>query len=220
MNEFFQENRRVLFGLIILLFILFIVLYFAFLRPLTSDLKGTERAIETIEDEVEGLKVTVENEEGEETAWDMVDIRKKVPAEKELDPFLLTLEEIEAVSGSRIENIDFAYDGELPEATLSEEDAEDGKETEEAENDEEVEEREGIDLSEIPEGLRTISVSMTVYSPDYEHFRQFLVEIYKSERIMLVDGLTFEKPAESQLLENPKEETISFTIDFLTFYYD
>lgn len=245
MNEFFQENRKALFGFIILLFLLLIALYFALLRPLTSDLKRTERAMETLEEDIHRLKIAMENEEEEKTAWNLESLRKKVPADKELDPLLLTLDEIEAVSNSRIENIDFTYEADLPEGALAEEESEEqvdeevgdeeieevdegeeGEDTdeeiaeEEADEAEEEKERERVIFSEIPEELHTISVSMTVYSPDYEHFRRFLVEMYRSERILLVESLSFEKPAETELLMNPEEETISFTIDFLTFYHD
>lgn len=225
MNNLFKENARIFSLLLVLLFVLLIVVYFVFVNPQSKQLKAAKQNVSNLESEIAALEAS-RNQSKDSLDSDTLLLEKKVPITPELEDLLLTFQEIELVSGSRIENIEFSYDGELPEnhsgsGESQENQSNDANENVNNANDAtENNESEPINTSNgnKPEFLRVITAKMDVLSPDYDSFQEFLQELEKRERVMRVDKLTFEKPAEKEQLEG-SGETITFTIEATTFYY-
>lgn len=219
--------------------------YFFFFRPLAADLQTadsqeTELQKEIVELQEREEQLEMESIEGNRDL-EMLKQERIIPNTAELESFLLTLNEIELISNSRIDKMSFGYDGEMPEREAEEEQEEEVTTEEEAENGEESREIEAseetgeaaemlenvdeeqesvIEMTEMPEGLRSITVMLEIQSPDYEHFQLFLQEIEKQERAMVVTNLEFEKPAERELVIEESSETITAAIDITTFYYE
>lgn len=225
MNNIFQEKRNTFLLLIGLLFILLMVIYLAFLRPLSGELKMKESSLIDLQGNIASLEkeVSLLAEDETEIEIEQISLQKRIPLTKELENLVLTLQEIELVSLSRIESIEFHYDSSLPTSDfLSESESDD--EDEEIANEEATGDTEtipAIDLSEKPESLQIITVRMDVLSPTYEDFLHFITEIEQQERIMSVSRLYFEKPTEEELIiaEEP-DETMTYSVEIITFYYD
>lgn len=218
MNNLFKENARIFSLLLVLLFVLLIVVYFVFVNPQSKQLKAAKQNVSNLESEIAALEAS-RNQSKDSLDSDTLLLEKKVPITPELEDLLLTFQEIELVSGSRIENIEFSYDGELPENHSGSGESQENQ-SNDANDATENNESEPINTSNgnKPEFLRVITAKMDVLSPDYDSFQEFLQELEKRERVMRVDKLTFEKPAEKEQLEG-SGETITFTIEATTFYY-
>lgn len=226
MNEYFQENKRSLFILTGLFFILVVVLYFVLLRPLVAGLSSKERAISSANDEIQILEKKLENFELEIVDMDIEQIKleNKIPRERELDEYILSLQQLEVTTNSKIEKIEFMYDSNLEEIE-EEEDVE--EETEENEAEEEIEDTEAdekitIDpeiINEKPDDLQVMTVRLTAASPEFEDFVELLEVIENQERISIVSKLKFLKPTEYDLYFEDIQTAIAFEAELTTFYY-
>lgn len=224
MKQLFQENRNAFLLLLVLLFVLVITAYFLFYRPLAEDLKQAENQEVTLQSEIDTLQVEANkiaaSENNIENEIESIRLESKIPRTAELEEFLLIINEIEAISKSRIDEMYFGYQGALPEREVIQEEEEIMDESENAEEEEAAEEKPVIEMAGIPEGLQPITVALEVTSPDYEYFQLFMKEIEKQERMMVVTNLEFNKPAEMELILEEGDETISATIDVTTFYFE
>lgn len=241
MNEYFEENKRSLILLAIMLFALALVLYFILLRPLMNDYKSEQQRIEDLINEIELLEAQISNlkESSHDVDLEQLIMENKVPRERELDEYILTLQQLELHTESRIDSIEFAYDSSFEVETEDESEATESEETDqEAEVDEELEEdsekEEGeketdeetevtIDpelLKEKPEQLQVLTVRIEAMSPDFDKFIELLKIIESNERISIVTNLHFTKPTEQDLYfaDNPSD-IIPFEAELTTFYF-
>jgi len=231
MNEYFQENKRSLLLLTGLFFILAIVLYFMLLRPLLTDLASKEKAIKVTKADIQLLEAKVENfeQKSEKIDVDQLEMANKIPTEKELDDYILWLQKLEAITGSKLEKIDFTYDSNVEfmeeetaeGASIDEEiegladidDESDGSEDEEPTIDPDI-------INEKPEGLEIFIVKVKGYSKNFEDFIDFLEAIEQEERISFVSQLKFVQPTKDDI--NFSEYpfiALSFEAELTTFYY-
>ncbi|UOE93306.1 hypothetical protein [Alkalihalobacillus sp. LMS39] len=232
MNEYIQEKRTMFIVIIASLFLLIVLAFFLFQKPVHEQLRAEETMVTTEQMLIDGITVQLEelaNQEEENTVM----LERKVPKERLIDQYLLTLQEVELISESKIQDISFtSYDGELTEEEFISGAAESGVETSEqvvepvaveegAETGEpEVVEEAQLEQEQLPNGLQLLTISMQVVSPNYESYLMFLKEIEKRERITRVDSLQFTTPTEADLLfSDDPDETISFTMQVTTFYY-
>lgn len=227
MNNIFQEKRNTFLLLIGLLFVLLIVLYFAFISPLLSDFKGKKASQVSLQNDIAVLEKQLEQlaDVQEEFEQEQLELQKKIPLTRELEEIVLILQDMELQSSSLIESIDFYYDSSLPTSDFLYEldsdeviEDEDSSVVEGVENDDEA--SRAIDLNEKPESLQIITIRMDISSPTYDDFLHFITEIEQQERIMSVSGLHFEKTSEEGLvLAEELDETITYQVELITFYY-
>lgn len=221
MSNVLNENKRIFTLILVLLFILLVVVYFTLVRPLERQQESAENNVNTLNDEIAAYEARLENDSGEMDVETLL-LEKKVPLTPELESLLLTLQEIELVSDSIIDNVRFRYDGELPESLIGDDEEVEAETPVDAEEESLEDEDVTVTVAEDenkPENLRVITAEIDVRTPNYEAFQNFLTEIEKRERITRVDRLDFEKPAEQALLESPLEEIV-VTIEVSTFYYE
>ena len=223
MNNIFEENRNAFLMLSGLLFVLLIVLYFAFISPLLSDLKDERANHIDLQNEIAVLEKQIQqiDEIQEELTQEQLELQKKVPLTRELEEIVLILQDIELQSSSLIELIDFYYDSSLPTPDFSHE--LDADEVIEGANDAEGEENsdkenQTIELKEKPESLQVITISMEITSPSYDDFLQLIKEIEQQERIMSVSKLQFEKTSDFTV-NDEQDELITHKVELMTFYY-
>lgn len=208
MNEYIQENKRSLYVIVGLLFILAIVLFFLVLRPVMTDLDKQKKLNDTKEANIELLKIQLENmkKQFEEEDPEKLVLEGKIPPERNIDEYIRSLQALENKTNSEISNITFVYDSNI-----------DVVETEEEESE--------IDHEEIivgkPEELQVIVVQFTATSPSYDDFINLLKTIEQEERISIVSNLQFNQNASiGETPEDEEDETVSFTIHLTTFYYE
>jgi len=223
MNNIFEENRNAFLMLSGLLFVLLIVLYFAFISPLLSDLKDERANHIDLQNEIAVLEKQIQqiDEIQEELTQEQLELQKKVPLTRKLEEIVLILQDIELQSSSLIELIDFYYDSSLPTPDFSHEF--DADEVIEGANDAEGEENsdkesQTIELKEKPESLQVITISMEITSPSYDDFLQLIKEIEQQERIMSVSKLQFEKTSDFTV-NDEQDELITHKVELMTFYY-
>lgn len=222
MNEYIQENKRTLFILIGLLFLLVIVLYFLLLRPLMADLSSQERKLVSLENEQAVLTQKIENfhETTKDINVNQLMAENKIPTKRELDEYILSLQQAELITDSKLLDIEFMYDSSLAEI---EEDFEESDQDENAdEEDGEVEDELTIDpaiLNEKPEELEVLTVRVEGASQDFDDFIDLLKAIEDQERISIVSKLDFNKPTEDDISFSDKPIALFFTAELTTFYY-
>lgn len=238
MRNLFQENKNAFLLLLGLLFLLLIIVFIFLYQPVSKELKSLESNAVMLESDIATLKVATENasEEDSEEEVERLKLTNKLPMDIELENIITSLEEMEYISNSRFDHINFTYDGSVPERTMEADEEAEGEETDATEepaesegteessedNDDTVEEPESvINMDEKPEQLQVVTISMYVVSPDYEHFQTFLNEVENQKRMMTISSIDFEQPGEFELnfVENP-DESIEADVTITTFYYE
>jgi len=211
MNDYIQENKRSLYMLVGLLFLLAIVLFFLVLRPIMNDLEAQKRTnqakeadIELLESQLANMKKQLEEEDPEQLV-----LENKVPSERKIDEYILSLEQLENKTNSEISNIDFVYDSSIEVVDDINESSEDAEETEESPAEE-------IILGK-PDELQVITVRFTATSPSFKDFVKLLETIEQEERISIVSNLEFRQPTAYNADDD--DETVSFDVHLTTFYY-
>lgn len=132
MSDFFQEKRKIILFIGIILFLLLGLLYFYLLMPLKDDANAAEQNVKQLETEVEALENRLNQNETDQPK-NTAKLEKKMPLSRQLDELILSLQEIEMVSGSQIASINFNnYDGGLTEADGTNENNESTEGTDEA----------------------------------------------------------------------------------------
>lgn len=234
MNEYIRENKRPILLLTTLFSLLVIVLFFAVLRPILAEFSSKEVAIVEQKDRVELLKAKIKNIEEAEIDIEQLALEDKIPLERNLDEYILSLQQLEEVTESKIARIEFVYDSNLEQIEDEEEIAEKEEAEELTDNTEEAEEAESetdsldetpsIDpeiIKEKPEELQVMTVRIAATSPDFDKFIELLEIIENKERISIVSKLHFDHPTEEDiLLAEGSEESISFEAELTTFYYE
>ncbi|HLS06426.1 MAG TPA: hypothetical protein VK079_00640 [Bacillota bacterium] len=242
MNEYLQTNKRSFILLTILFFILAIVLYFMVVRPLTEDLTRHEINIMTAENNIAELEKTLQRLEvtPEDDEFEDLLLEKIIPKERELDDYILSLQQLELTTESQIEQINFVYDSQIADheqvddedevdatdTEVDETDATDDENNSEEENSADEDEDETTPLEptfiyEKPVDLHAISVQIDAISPSLDEFIKFLQTIEQSERLSIVSQLRFDHPTEhDEFFEDEPTTDITFQIELTTFYYD
>lgn len=231
MNDYFQANRRSLFILVGLLLFLAIVLYFILLRPLHTDLNRQESRVASIKTDIELLESKLDSVEDKEIDVEQLKYEKIVPRKPNIDDYILSLQQLELTTKTKIMNINFTYDSNLdmPEVESRSEDEDSGVTVDQL--DEEELNIEGTDdtsvaidqdlLEEKPDTLQVIIVNISAMSADCESFLDVLKAIENNERISVISSLSFTKPTEEDIyFSDIALDWIPFEIELTTFYYD
>lgn len=222
MNNLFQENKRPFTILLVLLLLLTIVLYFLFLRPLIANVKKQQVTNTSLASEIEVLDARIQALNEQEI--DTTELELKVPLTRDLQALVLSLENIEEVSGTKVGSIRLNYNDGLPNIDIDDDESSDTNVVESEENAEDIEEIPNvIPIEDKPERLKMISLRLDVYAPDFEHVKQFIREIEKLERLTIISRVEFSRPVQiiddEQLADDEQPELMEFMIDLITFYY-
>jgi hypothetical protein len=246
MSDFFQEKRKIILFVGIILFLLLGLLYFYLIMPLKDDANAAEQNVKQLETEVKALENRLNQNESNQPE-NTAKLEKKMPLSRQLDELILSLQEIEMVSGSQITSITFNnYDGGLTKADGTNDNneltdsiadlltnepddnhsdnqaaADQSNGDNESDTNDESEQATDKTITNLPTNVKLITINLSVASPDYEHFQLFLQELEKLERITRVDTLTFTKPAERELLyEKDGSKAVTAEVQITTFYYN
>lgn len=223
MNNLFQENKRPFTILLVLLLLLTIVLYFLFLRPLIANVKKQQVTNTSLASEIEVLDARIQALNEQEI--DTTELELKVPLTRDLQALVLSLENIEEVSGTKVGSIRLNYNDGLPNIDIDDDESSDTNVVESEENAEDIEEIPNvIPIEDKPERLKMISLRLDVYAPDFEHVKHFIREIEKLKRLTIISRAEFSLPDqlnddEEQVDQDEEQELMEFTIDLITFYY-
>ena len=220
--------------------VLLFAVYYYIVLPKQDEADILDRSVDSLRSEISTLNeqiVSIQEEQSIENANEFV-LRKKVPASREIDDLLLNIEEIEYVSGSRIESIEFNnYDSLVSASGLTDPNAVPATE-ENADGQTEASEEQATDtmseteeqtpttpvstiaVESLPVNLKLVTFEVGVESPNAENLQKFIKEIEQLERVMHIDTIEYTLPGEENTYAEEASDIVSATIQVTTFYYE
>ncbi|NSL51610.1 hypothetical protein [Calidifontibacillus erzurumensis] len=192
--------------------------YFYFISPLNKEINMIKDQLETEEKLYETLAAKVGN-----TKTTVLEnsrfLQKKLPVDSFVEQFIFDLEKAEVVSNSFIENMSF-QDVEVSnqELTIDQEDEKSEEANNEGQSVGEGAVEETTSVPAMPEGIKRVTVNLSVNSKDYFDLLKFLDTIERLERITKIDSLTFSGGKEILELDQELEE-LHYSVVVSTYYY-
>lgn len=225
---------------------LLFAVYYYFVKPVQDEEQSIHSEISSLKTEISALEETIATHQTQlsQTSTNEFVLRKKVPASRELDALILSIEETEYLTGSRVQSIEFNnYDALVsssglqdPMASSQTEEGQptlDGSEQVEPTEPETTEsaEAESTEVSEalpvstiavetLPPSLKLVTFNINVAAPNDVNLLQFIEEIEKKERVMRIDIIDFTLPGEGDKFTEEASEIVTADIQVTTFYYE
>ncbi|WP_404458816.1 pilus assembly protein PilO [Sutcliffiella horikoshii] len=151
-------------------------------------------------------------EQQEETAQangnTTVELQRKIPVTPFLEQLILELEKAEVLSDSTIVNMSFGEGEFIPASTTLEE-----YETMHDEEDETVQEE-----TYLPEGLKKVTVNLSVESETYEDLSTFLTSLESLTRITQIESVSFTGQPEVTSTEQ-ELQPLTYSVTLSAFYH-
>ncbi len=216
-------------------------LYYYIVTPKLEEVDAKESSISSLQQEISTIQkqIALIEEKGKSASASNLSLRKKVPQTRAIEEVIRNIEEIEAVTGTRVEAMDFNnYDSLVMDSTMtdpnlinSEEQADLKQSANEAEeqavdkNDETPEVKEKIPTAtfskdSLPKELKLVTFSIDVVALDNEAMVEFIKEVEKIDRVMKIDAIDFTLTGEEEKFQEDADTTLKSTIQVTTFYYE
>lgn len=216
-------------------------LYYYIITPKLEEVDAKESSISSLQQEMSTIQkqIALIEEKGNSASASNLSLRKKVPQTRAIEEVIRNIEEIEAVTGTRVEAMDFNnYDSLVMDSTMtdpnsinSEEQADLKQSANEAEeqavdkNDETPEVKEKIPTAtfskdSLPKELKLVTFSIDVVALDNEAMVEFIKEVEKIDRVMKIDAIDFTLTGEEEKFQEDADTTLKSTIQVTTFYYE
>ena len=225
---------------------LLFAVYYYFVKPVQDEEQSIHSEISSLKTEISALEETIATHQTQlsQTSTNEFELRKKVPASRELDALILSIEETEYLTGSRVQSIEFNnYDALVsssglqdPMASSQTEEGQptlDGSEQVEPTEPETTESAEAestevskalpvstIAVETLPPSLKLVTFNINVAAPNDVNLLQFIEEIEKKERVMRIDIIDFALPGEEDKFTEEASEIVTADIQVTTFYYE
>ncbi|WP_044894632.1 hypothetical protein [Bacillus alveayuensis] len=225
-----QLSKRqvlLLLGIFISIGMIYFVLYSYILKPMHNRIEQLQQTLSTEQQLLEATKERVAQQETES----VVELQKRVPVKPMVEQLLLDFERAEVVSDSFISSISFSEGSEVPtQSSTSESDTEGATEqppklfgTEPANDGNSQSTRtEGNEQQSnqptLPNGLKSISATLTVQSPTYYHLERFLETLEGLERIVSIQSLSFAGNPELTSVAT-EIQPLTYSLTVMAFYY-
>lgn len=188
------------------------LLYFLLLGGMKDEIKQVEHNIQQEQQLLAALQERVEREQ-EELSRSTLALQRNLPVQPLVDQFLLDIEQAELVSDSLISSFNISQG----QNTLSVTAPNEGGSEEQADENGTEEMTENVSISR-PDGIKRVTVSMSVRSDSYEQLLQLLDSIEGLTRVTKIDSLAFPGPHESSF--DPDAQAINYSLTVSTFYAD
>lgn len=201
-----EKKHYILLGSCVLLIVLGIVVFY-YLTYAPKEARATQLQEEKrIEEQL--IQVLEQQEEiATATGNTTVELQRKIPVTPYLEQLILELEKAEVLSDSKIVNMSFGEGEFLPASTT----------LEEYEN---MHEEEGVIQEEtyLPEGLKKVTVNLSVESEVYEDLTTFLTSLESLTRITQIESLSFSGQPEVTSTEQ-ELEALTYSVTLSAFYH-
>ena len=224
-----QLTITALAGILLLIFAGF---YFLVVQPLKTELESKRANLKT-EEQLLSILQEKEKKTEEFTSVSTTQMQFKIPVKPLVEQLILDFEKAETVSGSKILSMNFAKDGEV---SVSEQTDEEKNAAEEASSTEATDEatdttgtlsaadgengqavQKPVSILEVPDGVRKVTVQLSVESPGYEELEKFVGALEGLKRIAIVESIDYTGGAEIITLQQ-KNEPLKFTVTISAFY--
>ncbi|WP_409368586.1 potassium transporter [Lysinibacillus sp. 38-6] len=212
---------------------LLFALYYYLLTPKLEEVEAKEKDVNALQQEIVAIQeqITTMDTVQQSHGASVLALRKKVPQTRAIEGVIRNIEEIEAVTGTRVEAVEFNhYDSLVLDSTMMDPNSQDVSETvqQTTENSNQSEEAEvdsvlpttTIVKESLPAELKLVTFSMDVAAIDTKAMLEFLKEIEKIERVMKIDTLDITLTGEEDNIVEDADSTITATVQVTTFYYE
>ena len=210
-------------SLIVLVGISYLI-HYILVKPLETEIYTIESNIAMQQKFIDVLN----EKQGKKTApvVSSTELQKKIPVVPLVEQVILDLQQAESVSNSKISNMSFsesAFSLPVEELTTPTADQQEGVTTEGTQSEkvdvtsEPTSEQPAFDQT-LLEGMKQVTVSLTVESPGYKGLEEFLTLIEHQTRITKVDSLTFTGKQEITSVDENIDEPLVYAITLSTFY--
>lgn len=213
--------------LIALIAAILFALYYYLLLPKMNEVESKESKVIQLQQQITSLKgqlAKVDKKQGV-PASNLLAMRQKLPETRAVEKVVLDLAQIEEVTETRIESMEFNND----DTSVAQSNVSDPNMLEEADakvNGKQENEEEkappisSIEKESLPDNLKLITFNLDVAALDIKSLESFLKEIEQLERVMKTDAINLTKPGEQDQLEKDADLTLKATIQITTFYYE
>lgn len=233
MNSISSSKNGTLLLVIALAMALLFAIYYYVVKPKQDDAQAIHSEVNNLKAEILSLEQTLVEAQSQQSSTNVNEftLRKKVPDNRAIDSLILSIEEIEFVTGSRIQSVEFNnYDilvsdsGYLDPTASAETEMEEGTEPTAPATEDGVESTElpvsTIAVETLPPSLKLVTFNVNVASPNDVRLQQFIKEIEKLERVMHIDTIDFSLPGEEAAFSEGATDVVTASIQITTFYYE
>lgn len=235
-----NKNSTILILTALIAAILF-ALYYYIVTPKLEEVEAKESSNIALQQEVSTIQeqIALIEKNGKSNRTSNLTLRKKVPQTRAIDEVIRNIEEMEVVTGTRVEAMDFNnYDSLVMESTItdpnstnSEEQADTQQSATEADeqavakNDETPEVKNKIPTAtlnkdSLPKELKLVTFDIEVVALDNKAMVEFIKEIENIDRVMKIDAIDFTLTGEEAKFQEDADTTLKATIQVTTFYYE
>jgi type IV pilus assembly protein PilO len=213
---------------VLLLVVLIFYAQFGSLSPLKTDLAGKQQ---TLQNEQNLLQIASQKNQADLniTTEDTRELQKKLPVKPLEDQFILDLEKAELVSNSQIKSMGFSKDADVTTAS-TDQNAQNANSQQSTTNQQTTNTQQtsnstnqatatqnGSATATQASGLKKLTATLTVESPNYADFEKFIQTLESLQRIVVVESISYSGGAEvTSLTEETKP--LDFSITVSTFY--
>ncbi|WP_053367282.1 hypothetical protein [Bacillus sp. FJAT-27245] len=219
-----QKRAAAVLGLLLIAFA--VGAYFLAIQPLKDELKMKQDSLKT-EEQLLAIIQGKEKETEQFSPESSTQMQHKIPVKPLVEQMILDFEKAEVVSGSKVLSMAFAKDSEV--AVQEEAEAASGEATDSAQSGEtgkaggsQEGQAEGTtappkSVIQVPEGVKKVTVQLSVESPGYAELEKFVSKLESIERITVVESIAYTGGAEITSLQQ-KDEPLKFSITVSAFY--
>ncbi|OXS75435.1 hypothetical protein B1B04_06875 [Lysinibacillus sp. KCTC 33748] len=216
-------------------------LYYYIVTPKLEEVDAKENSINSLQQEISTIQkqIALIEEKGKSASANNLTLRKKVPQTRAIEEVIRNIEEIEAVTGTRVEAMDFNnYDSLVMDSTMTDPNSINSEEQADLKQSENVAEEPAVDKNDetpevkekiptatfnkdsLPKELKLVTFSIDVVALDNEAMVEFIKEVEKIDRVMKIDAIDFTLTGEEEKFQEDADTTLKSTIQVTTFYYE
>lgn len=171
---------------LLLLIVLFVYSQFFTLAPLKTELASKQKDLQ-LEQDLLSAGTHKKPENISQTVEDSRELQKKIPVKPLEDQFILNLEKAENISNSQIKSMAFSKD-----ADVTADSNDPNAETNGEQNGTSPNQNNSNNQAAIPvNGMKKLTVSLSVESPNYEALEKFIHSLETLQRIVVVESFAY-----------------------------
>lgn len=217
-----QKNTVLLVGLLVI--VVLAALYYYVILPKSDYVDALQKTVETMKSELATTEAEIATFEDKLlTPSEAARLEKQVPLNRDVAEILRDLEDIEMLTRSRIEAINFSeHEAPLVERKLGLTETSEEELAAKLANEEVAEEDPLYQeiLADAPQGLQIVTYQVELLTPDYKTLRTFIREVEGLTRIVKVDMIKISQPGEEVKFEEVVDYTVSASLQLTTFFYN
>jgi type IV pilus assembly protein PilO len=210
-----NEKLTLLIGTLLVV-LLIAIAQFLLLKPLKSDIEVKEQSLKTEQQVLE----TITQQRMDDTAKvveNTRELQKRVPVTPLQEQIILDLERAENVSNSHISSIGFSVGADV--AITGGETQEGAAETQEATSEEGEAAVTQQPASPAVSGVKKITMSLSVESPNYEQLENFISTLESLNRIVVVENISYSGGKEvTSLSQGTENEKLTYSLSVSAYY--